>query len=280
MLPTILRQPLLHFLLIGAGIFAAYAFLNPPRSIKPNDSIVVSRDHAARLAAVFERTWRRKPTMTELTGLIDSYIREEILVREARSLGLDENDTVIRQRLSQKMTFLIESAAAALAPDQAELQEFHEEHADRYRVPARLALQQIFLGNGTDRERVQTVKALLEEGADHHELGERTLLPPELGLSYRQTIDGTFGEGFFDRLLKEEPGRWFGPVRSAYGDHFVRITGRLEGQILPLQEIGERVEGDWRRQKAGELVEAEVEASLKQFEVIRPDPADMEALAQ
>ena len=131
-LQHILREPLVHFLALGAAIFALFAVLDDAPPPPDGTRIVVSEEQARRLAASFAATWRRPPSVAELDGLIDNYVREEIYVREALALGLDRDDSVVRQRLRQKMEFWTESGADAVAPTEAELRAHYEANADRF----------------------------------------------------------------------------------------------------------------------------------------------------
>ncbi|MEQ1890112.1 MAG: hypothetical protein ABL951_13185, partial [Alphaproteobacteria bacterium] len=128
MLKRLLKEPLLHFLLLALMIFAAYGVLAPPAAEKP-DSIIVTASRIEQLAAVFARTWQRPAATEELKGLIDDYVKEEIYVREALALGLDKDDTVVRRRLRLKMEFLHDTEIDALAPSDAELDVYLKAHA-------------------------------------------------------------------------------------------------------------------------------------------------------
>src|SRR4051812_9534009 len=96
----ILREPLLHFLVLGAALFVSYGFLHRGREAAPGE-LIVSTGQIEHLAARFTQFQQRPPSKTELKGLIDQYVREQILSREAMKLGLDQDDTVIRRHLQQ-----------------------------------------------------------------------------------------------------------------------------------------------------------------------------------
>src|SRR5262245_43685990 len=140
----IAREPLIHFLLIGAVVFLTYA-LAGKRAHEPRDTIIVTEGRVQQLAQVFTKTWQRPPTPEELRGLIDAYIKEEVYYREALKLGLDRNDTLIRRRMQQKMEFVTEPSDELLAADEAELQAFLNVHKYEFKVEPRIAFQQLFL---------------------------------------------------------------------------------------------------------------------------------------
>ena len=139
-----LREPLVHFLVLGAALFLFYEWRGGGGG--PGSSrIVIGSGQIEHLAAGFARTWSRPPTEAELKGLIDDWVREEIATREAMAMGLDRDDTVLRRRLRQKLEFLVEDAAAAAPTTDAELEAWLGEHADSYAVPPEITLRQVFV---------------------------------------------------------------------------------------------------------------------------------------
>lgn len=273
MLTRLLRDPLLHFFLIAAGIFGLYAVFDDTPPPAAANRLVIGEDDARRLVAEFEATWRRPPTVDELDHMIGQLVREEVYVREALALGLDGGDTVIRRRLQTKMEFLTETGAEAIAPDDATLQAHLETHPDRFAEPALVAFEQILLADRLGEKEVETLLMRLNDGGDPGDTAEATLLPPAFRLSPMRVVDGTFGTGFFDALTTLPPGLWAGPVESPFGAHLVRVVERREAQVPPLDEIRDRVERDWRADLIDRLREDRFDALLSRYEVVRPDPA-------
>lgn len=184
-------SPLLHFFLLGGLIFAVYYALNPSPDTGPADEITVSEAQAEVLADKFRAVWGRPPTEAELTQLMANWVTEEAFVREAEALGLDRGDAVIRQRLNQKMQFLIETGAAALTPDDAELQAYLDENADRFTKAPHFAFEQIMLPKIGAAE---AAHAVMKEGADPASVRTATILPHSVSLSPAWSIDRDFGE--------------------------------------------------------------------------------------
>ena len=139
-----LKEPLFHFLLIGAGLFVLFYQVSEPESDRP-DRIEVTAGDIERMANLWARRWQRPPTAAELQGLIDAHVREEVLYREARALGLERDDTIVRRRMAQKMEFFFQDIAARKEPSEQELQEFLDSNSDRFRKPARVSLTQVYL---------------------------------------------------------------------------------------------------------------------------------------
>ncbi len=144
LLSRLLREPLVHFLLLGAGLFALYSLVGNDSGAR-RDRIVVDARQVTRLAQLFQRTWLRPPTQAELDGLVEDHVREEILYREVRGLGLDQDDLVIRRRLRQKMEFFNDDIGAQREPNDAELQEFLDAHAEKFRIPSRPSFLQVYV---------------------------------------------------------------------------------------------------------------------------------------
>lgn len=179
----ILKEPLLHFLLLGAGLFIAYGLMSTPGSRAASGQIVVTVGHVEHLAAGFAKTWQRPPTDAELKGLVDDWVREEIATREAIALGLDRDDTVIRRRLRQKLDFVSEDIAAQTEPTDADLNAYLKAHPESFRVEPRFTFRQVYLnpakhGDTLARDAAQVLAQLQQAGgmADVSALGDSLLL--------------------------------------------------------------------------------------------------------
>jgi hypothetical protein len=262
----LLREPLLHFLLIGAAIFVLYRALAPAVPAGAPQVISVTPAQVERLAGQFEAVWRRPPTDGELAGLVEDFVREEIYYREALALGLDRDDTVIRRRLRQKMEFFGDAGAGALVPDDAELRAHFTRHLARFTPPARITFRQVFLGEADPA----TAQATLAEGSDPETLGQATLLPRIMEAAAPGTVDGTFGGGFFAAISGLEPGEWRGPIESGFGSHLVQFV-EMEPAVPPSFEAARgAVEEDWRRETAERRREAQFQALRERYEVVMP----------
>ena len=135
------REPLLHFLLIGLLLFLLYGKVAP--SSDDGNRIVVSQAGIAALASQFQATWSRPPTTAELQGLVDNHVRDEILFREGKALGLLEDDPVIKRRVRQKLEVLVEEEGKSGTASDAELAAYLEKNADAFRVPPVLDFEQV-----------------------------------------------------------------------------------------------------------------------------------------
>ncbi|WP_259667823.1 peptidylprolyl isomerase [Rhizobium lentis] len=268
----VLKEPLVHFLLLALLIFAGYGLLGADAEDAP-DSIVITVPKIEQIATVFTKTWQRPPTAEELKGLIDDQVKEEILVRQALELKLDKDDTVIRRRLRQKIEFLNAADAEALTATDAELDAFLKANPAVFEIDPMLSFQQIVLDGQRHGEAIeQNAAAILEvllsqPAADPASLGDASLLPPELPLTSKTSIGKTFGADFAEELDKIPVGRWAGPVKSAFGRHLIRVTERVPGHVPALNEIRDAVAREWTNAKRKELEDQRFAVLLKRYVV-------------
>ncbi len=269
----LVREPLTHFLLIGTLVFIAYAMMGGSQPDAP-ERIVVTDGRVQQLVQVFAKTRRRPPTLVELQGLINAYVKEEVYYREALKLGLDRNDTLIRRRLQQKMEFLTEPNEPDLQASDDDLQKFLAAHRSEFRVAPKVAFRQIFLKQGNGKrgssQRAEQVLKALRSDANPDELGDNTLLPSQMPLTSLDLVARNFGYDFAEALLALPQAQWTGPVQSAYGLHVVRVTARKEGYDPPLKEIRRAVQLKWRFQRRKAWLTSEYERLRSKYEVVLP----------
>ena len=264
-LMQLLREPLLHFLLIGAAVFGLYGLVTPP-SAPAGSEIVITVADAARLNAQFRATWNRDPTATEFNGLLDNLIREEIFYREAKLFGLEQDDQVIRLRLRQKAEYLLSQPAALLAPTEAQLRAHYEGTRAKYATPSAMSFQQVLLGEPSQEE-FERVRTALKAGADASAFGSATLLPGKMVRSHEAGVDNTFGKGFFSLVSAAPVGEWIGPVKSAYGQHMIRVTDITRSEALSFEQVRELVERDWRSIEGDKAKEAAYQAMKARYRI-------------
>lgn len=263
------REPIVHFLLIGAALFLVFGLKQGPGP-RARNRIVVDASQVDQLTAQFTRTWMRPPTAAELKGLIASYVRDEVYYREALAMGLDQDDPVIRQRMRQKLEFLLEDLAAE-DPSDEELTAFLQAHPDRFRSGPRISFEQRFLDPEKHRDLLADAKDMLAQlsaGAAPDSIGDPTLLPREFNLATQADIGSAFGELFASEVGKLEPGAWTGPIYSGLGGHLVRVTERREGHLPELAAIRAQVEGAYLAQRRQQLSEAAYQRLLETYEVV------------
>ncbi len=259
----VIREPLVHFVLLSMGLFIVHAALNDAPTAKQNSlEITVSKAQIDQSRARFRQTWQRDPTPAEMEGLINTLLREEILVREALLLSMDENDALIRQRLAQKMNVLIEAAASAKRPSETELQDYFEKNKHRYTAPGMVTFEQLFLGaNPTENEISESLSALNEDNSAGN-IGIGTALPAHLRQVSELQVDQTFGARFYAQIEHLGMNTWHAPIRSAFGLHAVRVTERQEPSVPLIETVRARVEADLSAQRSQEQA-AQIYADMR-----------------
>lgn len=244
-----LREPLIHFLIAGAAIFTIYGWAG---NAVDDDSrrIVVGEEQVQRLASMWSQTWQRPPNAKELDGLIRDYIKEEVYYREAKRLGLDEDDAIVRRRLRSKMEFLATSEAENMTPADAILQTWLDKSPARYATDPVISFDSVYVsasdGGEAAHAKAQGLLARLKAGSAPSKLGDPISLPRSMDTASQLSISRQFGDEFAAALAKLPRAEWSGPVASGFGLHLVRINSIDVSRKPTLVEVRQQVENDWR----------------------------------
>jgi hypothetical protein len=277
-LKSFLREPLLHFILIGAVLFLLFDWKGKPATMTggpgkiPSTQIVVSSDALDQIKNQFERTWQRPATAEEEQGLIDELVRNEIFYREAIAIGLVQDDEVLKRRLRQKMEFIYEDFSSWAEPSDDDLIAFVKRNREKYLADPVLSFRQVFIsrdkrGNNAESDGRQ-VLAQLMSGADPDTVGDPTMLAAEVHRLALREINTRFGEDFGKDILEVKPGAWAGPLRSGYGLHLVFVKERRDGRMPDLNEVRDAVKRDWIVEKQKELKDAAYAKIRERYTVI------------
>jgi peptidyl-prolyl cis-trans isomerase C len=274
MFKKLLREPLLHFLLIGAALFAVYAVVNPD-AMQSDKRIVVDQGQINTLAQRFKRVWQRDPNEQELQGLIEDFVIEEIYYREALAMGIDKDDPVIRRRLRQKMELYTDNLASTLAPTDAVLNEYLQRHADKFEADSRYTFKQIFVNADAATEQLNEQLAAIESDLQDGKTvtGDQSLLPVGFEDADAFTVDRTFGKGFALQLDAVPLNQWSQPLRSGLGVHFVFVSNRQPGYLPALADIRNKVEREWRFDQAQSIDRTLREKLLAGYQIEIRNPA-------
>ena len=247
----ILKEPLVHFLLLGALLFIAYSLIAKPGSGGASSRIIVTTGQVEHLAAGFAQTWQRPPTDAELKGLVDDWVREEIATREAIAMGLDKDDIVIRRRLRQKLEFVSDDIVAQTKPTDADLNAYLQAHPESFRVEPRMTFSQVYLdptkhGRHLARDTAQLLAKLRQGGkADTPAPGDSILLERDFKSVPTSEVSRQLGEKFATALAGLTPGQWQGPIESGYGVHLVYVSERTAARAPALAEVRDAVQREW-----------------------------------
>jgi hypothetical protein len=247
----IIRQPLFHFLMIGAGIFALYYYINPVKSDK--ETIVIDDEMVSRVGSLFQKQWGRLPTDAEWSGLIDTEIREEVYYRQALKMNLDHNDELIRRRMNQKLDFITSDLVQMKEPSDTALQAYYLKHKGKYLQPATYSFSHIYFNADKRKHAKEDALACLPSlPATDDDLSELTRLGDVFPFAYHTDeaspteIDGQMGDGFAASLSGLPVGKWSGPVLSGFGAHLVFIDTVKPASEPTLASIREQLLNDYR----------------------------------
>lgn len=273
----ILTNPLVYFFVLGAVVFGLHSFLNREKAEQQDDPFTVEVTSAdiEWLRSSWESRMQRKPTIVELKGLVDSYIREEILAREAYSMGLDEQDQAIKRRLVQKLTFVLEDVVGAVEPTEDELIAYAERNPDKYLIPGTFSFTHIYFNPDKRADVAKDAADLLERlqttGATDAvlaTLGDAIMLDTSYRDLTKDGAIGVLGAAFAEALFElEEPG-WQGPIGSSFGLHLVRVDGRTDSAMPDFERVRERVRDDFMYDRKTEVIERAYEGVKSSYTIL------------
>ena len=281
-----LREPLLHFLLIGIAVFAVYAYMHRGRGgFESSREITLSFDELRQMDMYFESQWHRQPTPEEFRALMEDKIREEVLYREGLAMGLDKDDTIVKRRMAQKIQFLAEDVAAAHEPSTAELKAWFEKNTSKFALPSRYSFRHLYFspdkrGKNTQDDAAKALTKVAGQTEDSKlavSFADPFMFQEYYGDRTPEALAKEFGPQFAVALEKVKPGSWQGPIESGYGWHLVFIDTVVPGRIPALEEIESDVKTYWLgEQKVTAWQKAYAEMRAK-YTVLVPAPSDKEA---
>ena len=256
-------DPLLHFLIAGALLFAAYTWFGSDEREQRNE-LRISAAEVSWLQQAWARQRGREPDEQELKGLLADHVKEVLLAREAKELELDRDDTVVRRRLAQKMEFLLQDTARIAQPREEELRALYASQPQRYRMPVRVSFRQIYFATVQGaRSGLATLRSRNES-----EVGDPSLLERDYAAVAAEEIANVFGPEFARALLALEPGAWSGPIASAYGHHLVRLERHLGAEPRAFEDVRPLLVAEWERAAQGKARAAFFTALLKKYDVV------------
>jgi len=281
------REPFFQFMVLGSLLFGAYTWLSQADSADlPPTEIRLTMDDLAQLVLGFEAQWSRSPTQAEFNQLVENRVREDVLYREALSLGLDKEDTIVKRRMAQKMEFLAEDLADAREPTDEELRSWFSENAAQFAVSPRLTFHHVYFS--PDARGANAV------GDAEAALGKIAGLPGTEGAAaagdafmfqdyYRelttQAIARDFGPEFAVAVARLDPGHWQGPVRSGYGWHLVFVDGVIPGRVPNYEEVAGEVKTAWLGTRKAEAWTKAYDEIRAKYDVLMPVPVDAASAA-
>jgi hypothetical protein len=260
------REPLVHFILLAALVFAADGLLAEPSA---DHRLTADDAPVAQLRDDYTRQKGAPPAADAEARLIQGWLAEEALYRRAVELGLDQGDTVVRRRLVQRMRFLLEDAHPVGDLTEAQLESHYEAHPERYSTDWSVSFEHVFFSRGergdTLSSDAQAVRAALQAQPQGAIEGDPFFRGRRFENISASMLTRKIGPSFTAAIHPLPVGQWSGPVASAYGLHVVRVTECREGRLKPLSEVKARVRDDLVAAERQRLNRAAIDALIERY---------------
>lgn len=279
-LRALVREPVIHFVLIGALLFALDAVVSPAETgddarhpfAVPQGPIVVDEAVRSLLVEQWQRTHPAPPTEAELRPLVEAWIDDEVLYREGLARGLAEDDPRVRERVASQMAYVLESRITIPTPSEDELRTWLDANAARYASPTRVDFTQVFV-DGLDaaaEARAREILGLLAGGADPSGLGDTFSGGRRFRGRKLDDLAERFGDAFITDMPTQPVGTW-ALRRSTLGLHLVRIDHRTASETPSFEALRERLLHDWQAAQR-EAAMTEAKRALREQWEIQPAP--------
>jgi len=270
-----LKEPLVHFLVLGALLFGVYGWLHRGESGNWDNGagpVRITTREIAFLAETWERQQQRAPTREELHALAAGYLKEELLGREARAMGLDQNDLVIRRRLAQKVEFVVKDTSRLTEPTDDDLHRFYQANLESFQTRSRVSFTHVFFDPEKRLDAAADAKAALAAlsrgPAATRRLGDPFPLDAEVSDEDRQAVAGQFGDPFANGIFALNPDAWYGPIASSFGLHLVHVTEVKPVRQLEFSEVEPQVRERWRDEHQREADEQYYASLVSKYHVV------------
>lgn len=275
------REPLLHFLLAGVALFAAFRALDPAPERETPNRIVLTADDLRQIAVAWVAQGRSPPTPEQMGSLVETRVREEILFREALALGLDKNDTIVKRRLAQKMEFLAEDPSGIGDPTRDELKAWFDANAERFALAPRASFRHLYFspdrrGPQARADAARSLAKLAGQPPDSPvaaRLADAFMFQDYYGDRSFDQLAGVFGAAFAQSLFGLKPGTWQGPIESGYGWHLVWVDEMALKRVPGFEEVEREVRQEWMAERRAEAKRRAYEAMRARYDVVLPGSA-------
>ncbi|MGL6314095.1 peptidyl-prolyl cis-trans isomerase [Vibrio sp. WXL103] len=272
----VLTEPLMVFVLLSCCLYGLYIRVSEPIS-GDNAVVTVSSHHMTQLIDSFERTWSRSASEKEIEALVEGYVRDEIMYREAVAMGLDQDDAEIRRHLLSKMERYAADMVSSISVTDQELAAYLRDNPQQYQTPERYTLEQLFFNH---RQSASAVLARLADSDDPifsanaqqlARVSDASMLAPSCRQCSLQQLSWEYGEQFANQLEDIPLGQWVGPIQSVMGYHLVLVHQHEQAQQPELEAVRAQVERDFRYHHRRQMFDGLIEQLAKQYRVAISD---------
>ncbi|QCK15440.1 peptidyl-prolyl cis-trans isomerase [Mangrovivirga cuniculi] len=245
----LLKEPFLHFVLIGLLIFMVYSLTTD--EYDSDKDIIIDDSDISHLVSIWELQWQREPTTEELTGLIKKTVKQEVMYREALKMNLDHNDEIIKRRLAQKMDFLTNDVSALVnKPSDEDLESYYKENSGRYLRPHQFSFYQVCFTYDNHSDPVNQAKLILNDNSDlspeqFMKFGDPLPFPYYYESIYANKLNSELGGKIAESLQELPLNQWTGPVESGFGTHLIYLTDRTEPKLPSFAQMKDVIRRDY-----------------------------------
>jgi parvulin-like peptidyl-prolyl isomerase len=272
----ILKSPLIYFFVLGFVVFGLHSFLNRKmQDDKDPFTVEVTSADIEWIRSSWEARMKRQPMQKELQGLINRYIRDEILYREALAMDLDDRDLVIQRRLVQKLTFVFEDLAETIEPTDEELKKYMQKNQERYRIPEMMSFTQVYFNPSKRKDAMKEAKTVLarlkpaERGPEEAiSLGDTIMIDSSFRQESPNEVARVLGREFADELFSIDEKGWQGPIISTFGIHLVYISDRIASRMPEFENIRKNVQYDFMYHRKKEVIDGAYNAVKSRYTIL------------
>ena len=269
-----LASPLFHFLLVGFIIFISSYYVSKRRE---THKIIIDKAVVEKLITSWQTQFGKMPTDRELKIATDDYIKQEVLYREAESLGLNQEDEIIKRRLQQKMAFILKDNIVVPDPAPSQLEEFYKKNLTKFSEAPKVSFTHIYFSadHGGQMAATRKANAVLQNLSTKPlikrapELGDRFMLLYDYNDINKTDAIGLFGDSpFTDSLFTVTENQWTGPFPSGYGLHLLFVNKRIKTSTQPLTQIKDRVIEAYKNDQLEEMDNQAIEKLIDKYTIV------------
>jgi peptidyl-prolyl cis-trans isomerase C len=272
----ILREPLLHFIIIGAFLFLLSGWVDSKRK-QANQQIAIDTNVVERMTNQYQQQMGKPLGEDGLNAMINQYIQNEIYYREALKLGLENDDEIIRRRLSQKYVFLLIDNTIPKTPSDEELKKYYSNNLSLFRDSGRLTFTHIYFSpdiDGIDGAKKRAEQAYKKINASNIEvasqIGDSFLLEKRYTNATQMDVKRNFGDSAFtDSIFKMPLHHWSHPIESGYGWHLIYVENINQAVEAPFELIKNEVLKSWQNADLQQQEAKNNKELLSQYTVVR-----------
>lgn len=273
----LLKEPVIYFFVLGFVVFGLHSTLNRERRVKNEDpfTVEVTSSDIGWIKSSWEARMKRQPMQVELQGLIDRYIRDEILFREAMAMDLDDRDLIIQRRLVQKLTFVFEDLAESVEPTDDELKKYLRENQDRYRIPEMISFTQVYFSPEKRKDITKEAEKLLvrlksEQSAPEEavSLGDTIMIDTTFRKKSPNEVARALGKDFADALFSASEMGWQDPIASTFGLHLIYIEERIASKMPEFDSLRKDIKNDFMYERKKQVIDTAYNAVKSRYTIL------------